>query len=89
MIFKCFLLGELENIQHVIEKIKKLFIFCIYLFSLNNSVIDLTEVHPSPAGHMQAAPCCDLLFLKFNGISMRILLLEIIIFIFLNSCQAF
>lgn len=61
----------------------------MYLFPLNNSVIDLTDAHPSPAVHVQAAPCRGLLFLKFNGMSMRILLLGIIIFIFLNFCQVF
>lgn len=50
----------------------------MYLFPLNNSVIDLAKAHPFPAGHVQAVPCCGLLFLKFNGPSMRILLLEII-----------
>lgn len=55
----------------------------MYLSPLKNSVIDVTDAHPSPyAVHVQAAPCCGLQFLKFNGISMRILLLEIIIYIF-------
>lgn len=57
-------------------------LFCKYLFPLNNSVIDVTDAHHSPALCVQAAPWRGFLCLLFNGVSVGILLLEIIVFFF-------